>query len=327
MSTRDEADILAEMFGTRKPAPAPAPAPPPSPAAEAPQAQGATLPPGRYPIVIALALGAVGAWIWFAGMLLQWIVATSTISEPALVELIVTVVLFGGLFAIAFAASRFARVRGQTRRVAWPLALSLGLACGFIGQCYAVSTIWMAGALAPPVDPVGPCSALLVLASSLLVLFQTAAEEAFFRGWLQPVLAKGWGRNVGIAGAAIAFALLHVVGGTRDPLSIVNLFMGGLVFGLLAWRTGTVAAAIGAHFAWNWVEECLFGLDPNPGIGTFGSITDFDMVGSALWGGSGEGLNASIAITFALVALATLLIPWGRTPQDEPAAKGIVHPV
>ena len=98
-------------------------------------------------------------------------------------------------------------------------------------------------------------------------------------------------------------------------MTLLNLFLGGLLFGLLAARSGGLAAAIAAHFSWNWAEQLLFGLDPNPGIGSFGSILNLELVGSSWWGGSDEGLNASIAMTFALaMLLAPLLILPARTP-------------
>ena len=132
---------------------------------------------------------------------------------------------------------------------------------------------------------------------------QSASEELFFRGWLQPVLARAWGPIAAIAITAVAFAALHVAGGARTPLTLLNLMLGGLLFGLLAWRSGGLAAPIAAHAGWNWSEAILFGLDPNPGAGGFGAVHDLDLLGPARWGGSPEGLNASIAMTFVLVAL------------------------
>ena len=99
-------------------------------------------------------------------------------------------------------------------------------------------------------------------------------------------------------------------------MSVLNLFLGGLLFGVLAARFNGIAAAFAAHFSWNWAEQLVLGLDPNPGSGSFGSILNFDLVGSAWWGGSKEGLNASIAMTFALaIILVPLLIFAARAGQ------------
>jgi uncharacterized protein len=90
---------------------------------------------------------------------------------------------------------------------------------------------------------------------------------------------------------------------------------------LLAARSGGLSGAIGAHFAWNWTEQILLGIDPNPGLGSFGAIANFELTGPAVWGGSDEGLNASIAMTIALLALLAPLLILAKRPArtDEPA--------
>jgi serine/threonine protein phosphatase PrpC len=157
------------------------------------------------------------------------------------------------------------------------------------------------------------------------VLFAAAIEEIFFRGWLQPALARDFGTPVAILLAALAFSALHVMGGARSPTTLVNLFLGGLLFGLLAARGAGVAGAAAAHFAWNWSEQIALGLDPNPGVGSFGALVDLELAGSALWGGSDEGLNASIAMTMALLVLVTPLALLDRR-KPVPAAQPVPAP-
>jgi membrane protease YdiL (CAAX protease family) len=105
---------------------------------------------------------------------------------------------------------------------------------------------------------------------------------------------------------------LHVLGGARDPLALANLFLGGLAFGLLAARAGGIAPAVGMHLAWNGAEQLVLGLEPNPGVSSFGSIVNLDLVGSAWWGGSTEGLNASVAMMVALLAILVPLVIYRR---------------
>jgi membrane protease YdiL (CAAX protease family) len=109
------------------------------------------------------------------------------------------------------------------------------------------------------------------------------------------------------------------MGGARSPTTLINLFLGGVLFGILAARGGGLAGAIAAHFSWNWSEQILLGLDPNPGVGSFGAWLDLDLAGPALWGGSEEGLNASLAMTMTLLAL---LVPLIILFRSAPAAKG-----
>jgi membrane protease YdiL (CAAX protease family) len=142
-----------------------------------------------------------------------------------------------------------------------------------------------------------------LLAGTVLTIIQCSAEEMLLRGWLQPVLAEHWHSWVAVIAAALVFAALHLLGGARSPLTLVNLLLAGIFFGLLALRTGGIAAPIAAHFAWNWSEALLLGLDVNPGVGSYGALFNLELSGSSWWGGSQEGLNSSIGVTFVLVAL------------------------
>ena len=63
-----------------------------------------------------------------------------------------------------------------------------------------------------------------------------------------------------------------MVGGWGHPVSLLNILLAGIWFGLLALRTGGLLAPILAHFGYNWAEEMIFGASPNPGVGAFGSV-------------------------------------------------------
>lgn len=231
----------------------------------------------------------------------------SAMSAPVQ-ETLFTFLLFGALLAVALVGLYLdGRPRGLTGPKPLPMAVA-GAGIGLLGLGSAAAFAALAGLTHPGAGARGGVVALL--AGTIAILFQAGVEEVYFRGWLQPALTRAWGHVAGLLVAAAAFAALHVAGGARSPLTLVNLFLGGILFGLLAIRTRGLAAPIAAHFAWNWAEQILLGLDPNPGIGSFGAIVDLDLVGSSYWGGSDEGLNASLALSFALVALIVPLAAW-----------------
>jgi uncharacterized protein len=307
----NEADAFADLLGTRPSRVEPPAATPKSPA------QPSETKPANLPLELGIAVVSVAAlmgWLSAAARIIDALTTGGTIADIITLEIAATLIIFGGLFVIALAARFFIALPRPIVRTAAGAAIGLGLLLGVGGQSYAVFATWLANHLADPINPAARGTVLMLLGGSALLLFQTASEEFFFRGWLQPVLAKHFGPIAGIGAAAIAFSLLHVYGGTRDPMSIFNLALGGVFFGLLAWRTGGLAAPIAAHFAWNWSEQILFGLDPNPGVATFGALTDHDIIGTALWGGSEEGLNSSLAITFVLIAL---IVPLARAKKVQ----------
>ncbi len=233
--------------------------------------------------------------------------------SPAGQETLFALLLYGILAVVAVVGRRLARVRAggfDLREVS--LWLGLGALVGIGGLTIALGDAALAGAVVRGTAGGGVATMLL---GTLVVIGQSASEELFFRGWVQPVLARAWGPATAIGVTAIAFAGLHVAGGARTPLTLVNLMLGGILFGLLTWRSDGLAAPIAAHAGWNWTEGILFGLDPNPGLGGFGAIHDLDLLGVARWGGSSEGLNASLAMTLVLAALILPLavrMPFGR---------------
>jgi hypothetical protein len=179
----------------------------------------------------------------------------------------------------------------------------INLALGFSIGVGALALAAALASLAIELTPGGSPTSSALLLGIVVVAFQASVEEVYFRGWLQPRLVAAWGPVAGVLVVAIVFSLLHVSGGVRSPLALLNILLAGSFFGLLALRSGGTALPAGAHFGWNTTEQLGLGLDPNPGTGSFTSLFDLDMSGSALWGGSAEGLNASLAVTIVLLAM------------------------
>jgi membrane protease YdiL (CAAX protease family) len=283
----------------------------------------------KAPIVLVVAV-AISSLILFygppvaeAGLLA---LGDGVASDPALADTLFALAIYGALLAPAVAGALLSGVN-PLRPGARPLAMAgLGIATGLAGLAAATFYVWLAGALAPVASP--SADVTLLLWGTAATFLQAGSEEVYFRGWLQPVLAQRWGKAAAVGVAALAFALLHFLGGASGGVALVNLLLGGLLFGWLAARTGGVAAPALAHFAWNWTEDIGLGLVPNPGTGSYGAIRDFDLVGPAIWGGSEQGLNASVAMSLALLALLVplLLVRSGRL-SGEPGRAAAVDPV
>jgi hypothetical protein len=223
-------------------------------------------------------------------------------------------VMVFGLFLIAAMAAVGWEGRRLWRAGSEPTTdLAMGLACGSAGFGAAVLIAFMAGAVAPATPLPSPAGA--ILAGAALVLLQSGAEEAFFRGWLQPVLCTRWGAWAGLLLTAAAFAALHIIAGAHGALAVVNLFLGGLLFGLLAMRTGGLLAPIAAHFAWNWSESGLLGLNPDAA----GSVLALRLTGAPLWNGGADTMNGSLASTLVLAALVAVFA-LARTPVHTGSA-------
>ncbi len=311
----DEADVLAEMFG-RKPQP-------PEPAAAQAASQSASPSPPPRPgsprdyalVAVGILLSAI--WVLFSASSIDWMVRHGWLPRsPAGIDTIANLFVFGGLAGIAVLFMRLQPMPPAGPALTRGRALGLGLGLGFAGFLAAIVQIWAGAHVTAGVDASRTSTGVgLLLLGTLMVLFQAAAEELLFRGWLQARLTRLAGPFGAVAIAALAFSLLHIFGGARSPLALVNIFLAGLFFGLLMLRTGSLTAPIAAHFAWNWSETNLFGLSPNPGTSVYGTLFDFDLSGASYWGGTVEGLNAAFAVTIALIAVILPLLVWRGNGQ------------
>jgi len=79
------------------------------------------------------------------------------------------------------------------------------------------------------------------------------AEEYFFRGALQRGWAERLGPIVSIVVTGAVFSAFHL-----DPIGFAARWELGLLFGLLAWRTGSLWPGIFAHLANNLTSTCLY---------------------------------------------------------------------
>ncbi|PDH27461.1 MAG: hypothetical protein CND01_02445 [Marine Group II euryarchaeote MED-G34] len=72
------------------------------------------------------------------------------------------------------------------------------------------------------------------------------AEELFFRGYLLDAINRKHGDWTSIIWSSILFGLVHV-----DPFVIGSAFMGGIIYGWIRMRTGSLLPSIACHMMWN----------------------------------------------------------------------------
>ena len=70
-------------------------------------------------------------------------------------------------------------------------------------------------------------------------------EELLFRGFILGMLLKCYNEKVAILLSAIIFAIVH------EPIAIIMAFGGGLIYGWLRVRTGSIVPSTLAHIFWN----------------------------------------------------------------------------
>jgi hypothetical protein len=256
-------------------------------------------------LLVPAGLVATWGWLSFSPGLIESITFSSDVQAVALFYLI----LFAPLIALGALLGLVGGVRVFRTGVAPAVYGGLGLAMGCLGLGAAALLAWLNAGFA---DGVGGQLSVGMLGMGVgLTLIQAGAEEVLVRGWLQAQLDGLVGALAAIVLAAVLFAGLHLAAGPVAVHSLLNMVLAGCLFGALAWRSGGIVAPVAAHFAWNLTEDVGLGLVPNPGLGPFGALRDFELIGPVFWGGGDEGLNASMGTTIVLLALILPLLARG----------------
>ena len=186
---------------------------------------------------IGLAVIVVLGFRWVGGHL----PTASNATGAAMLDLGFTLALFGTLAAAALLGiQRLGRLNGI-------LGLHPGTMAGLGGAVGAGALLiaFLYAHLAGVVErmPPGTASSGLLLLGTIATVMQASAEEVFFRGWLQRALGRDWGQTTALLVTAAAFALLHILGGARAPMALLNILLAGILFGLLADRSTGLASA------------------------------------------------------------------------------------
>jgi membrane protease YdiL (CAAX protease family) len=172
-------------------------------------------------------------------------------------------VVFGGLTVLGWQALRLRPLRAMGLDRFELQSFGLGVAFGVVNYlAWAVPLMALA-------QSVFPKSMVEQFDSSQIFERQSAAElvfillgvsiaaplgeELFFRGFIQRGIAEHREPARAIVVTAFIFSAFHL-----DPVGLTARFELGVLFGLLAWRSGSIWPAIGAHAANNAVSALLF---------------------------------------------------------------------
>ena len=160
-------------------------------------------------------------------------------------------------------------------------------------------------------------------ASALMLVPAALAEELLMRGYAFAVLRARFGWQVALGATSAIFALLHVdnPGASAQALALVTI--AGIFLGTVLLVTGSLYAAVAAHFSWNFVMAALLhttvsGLPVSaPGYRVVNSGPAWATGGP--WGPEG-GAFAALGMAMALVVLFTR--PAGRALLMRPFGRG-----
>ncbi|MHB9023165.1 MAG: CPBP family intramembrane glutamic endopeptidase [Armatimonadota bacterium] len=196
---------------------------------------------------------------------------------------------------------------GLNLRGPWLQAVGVGLVIGVGLICFQVFLLWVFGVAEPEWRGV-PSQVLpvLLLAVGGALLF-AASEEVIFRGYLFQTLLRGIGPLGTLLLLSAVFATVHLMNPAPPSLlGFTNLFLAGIMFGLLYLRTGSLWLPISMHAGWNF-GQLLFHLP----------ISGYDfpvkvplavtLSGPAWLHGGAFGLEGGVAASALLLGVIALL--------------------
>ena len=139
-------------------------------------------------------------------------------------------------------------------------------------------------------------------------LFPAIGEELLFRGYGLKLMTGSFGRNGAIVASSLLFSLMHGANTGVTALAFLNIGLIGLVFALVAVRSGSLWFPIGFHFAWNFVQGSLFSGAVSGGGG--GGLIPVNDVGKSWLSGGAFGIEGSIWATPILALLVVIAAGW-----------------
>lgn len=189
--------------------------------------------------------------------------------------------------------------------------LLFGLVLGFALNGFCILIAWLHHDIVLTYDAIHPLWFVVVF---LTVFIQSSAEELLCRGFLYQKLRRSYKNPVvAIVGNALLFALLHLANNGVTVLSVLNIFLVGILFSLMVYYMDSLWCAFAVHTAWNFTQNILFGL-PNSGINVPYSVFKLDAATArdSFAYNVGFGIEGTFFADIVLLAACVLLYLWGR---------------
>ena len=141
-------------------------------------------------------------------------------------------------------------------------------------------------------------SIILYLALFIVVSFH---EEIMMRGYVLNNLMQSMNRYAALSISSVIFMSIHLLNPNISFLSVINLFLAGIVLGIYYIHKQNLWLPIGMHLTWNFFQGPIFGFEVS-GIETK-SIIGQSIKGNEIITGGAFGFEGSILATILIVTM------------------------
>lgn len=191
------------------------------------------------------------------------------------------------------------------------LGLLIGIVIGFGLNALCILAAWLHKDIVLYFDSFQPLYLILIF---IAVFIQSSAEELLCRGFLYQRLMRSYGKPVvAIVVNSLFFALMHLMNDGVTVLSLLNIFVVGILFSLMVYYMDSLWCAMAAHAAWNFTQNILFGL-PNSGIVVPYSVfrLEASTARNSFAYNVGFGIEGTLLADAVLILACAGLYLWGR---------------
>lgn len=197
--------------------------------------------------------------------------------------------------------------------------LLLGTAFGFGLNGLCILAAWLDKDISLYYDSFRPASFLIIY---IAVFVQSSAEELVCRGFLYQRLRRSYQNPaVAIIGNSLLFAILHLTNEGVTILSVLNIFIVGILFSFMVCYMDSLWCAMAMHAAWNFTQNILFGL-PNSGIISPYSVFRLDAATArdSFAYNVGFGIEGTLFADVVLILACICLYLWAKKMGRKPVS-------
>ncbi len=193
--------------------------------------------------------------------------------------------------------------------------LLTGLCIGFGLNGICVAMAWLHKDIVLYYDSLQPIYFVIIF---IAVFVQSSAEELVCRGFLYQRLRRSYRHPaIAIIGSSLLFAILHLGNEGVTVLSVLNIFIVGILFSFMVYYMDSLWCAMAMHAAWNFTQNILFGL-PNSGVVSPYSVfrLDASAAKNSFAYNVGFGIEGTLFADIILILACICIYLWGRKAKD-----------
>lgn len=209
-----------------------------------------------------------------------------------------SVLLWTWIFWMKIQKNSFASI-GFYRNTGWIKEIILGFVTGIVLLGSVFLILLVTGNIQVDSIEFHPVS----LATNLIVfLFVGFNEEMITRGYLMGSIKKLSNKVFALVLVAVLFSLMHIFNDNFSLVPFLNIFLAGILLGVVYVYTERLWFAISLHFTWNFFQGPVFGSQVS-GTVTDGTFIQLTKTGNPLITGGDFGFEGSLLMTFLMIVI------------------------